>query len=106
VIDLLPYVALAVGFGACLGWSVAFGLVIANRARGVERRAVFAMMCGTALLASIGATASAWGYAQGTGVVPVIDRNVIALLGSIGRGALLMASLIVITHGLPRKDSD
>ena len=57
------------------------------------------MMAGTALLASIGTLASSIGYGMQQGVIVLdIPQPWFSLIASMGRGALLAAGAIVLTH--------
>ena len=103
VIDVgnAPYVALVTGTSAVIIWAAVFARSVRAYRRGNERRH-WVVMPTTALLASLGTLASAIGYAMQRGVV-VIDVNpeVLSMVASMGRGALLMAGIIVLAYYAP-----
>lgn len=92
--------AMLTGSVAVLTWSVILGRTLAARLTGCERRRQFSLVMPlAALLTALGFTASAWAYAQGFGGLPYIDRDILTLTASIGRGALATAGILVLLHG-------
>jgi hypothetical protein len=97
---VFPLVGVGTGMIAVTLWAVLMLRVLLFRYRGVERRASWVLMSGTALLASIGALAAAIGSAQTLEVVPsLVPYAVLVFLTNVGRGALAMAALILLIHG-------
>jgi hypothetical protein len=100
------WVALASGAAAVTLWSVVFGRTLLDVRHRSERRASWVLMAATALLASLGTFASAIGYAIQTGVLGLDwSQPALSMVASIGRGALLMAAALVLTHARPPKES-
>ena len=98
----LPVIALVSGFGAALVWGAVLVRSVAAYRRGVEHRPSWVIMAFGAFLTAIGTMASALGYAISRGTVPlVIDPDVLSLIASFGRGALLASGLIVLAHYQP-----
>jgi ABC-type transport system involved in cytochrome c biogenesis permease subunit len=99
-----PYLAILTGLGSMLAW----GLVLVREfwavRYGVERRgSSWLIMPISAFLVSIGTLASAIGFAILRGVITLdIDPDTLSIVSSMGRGALLMAGLIVLTNYRPR----
>ncbi len=99
---LVPVVALTTGALAALVWSVVFCRSVNALRRGVEHRKSYVLMSGTALIASVGTLASSVGFAIQRGAIPeFIPPDVLSVVASAGRGALLMAGLILVTHYRP-----
>jgi hypothetical protein len=98
-----PVLGLLTATGATLIWAVVF--VRSARAYLVhaEHRLTWLTMASGAFLASVGTLASAIGFAVQRGILPadVVSPDVWSFIASVGRGALLMAGLIVLTHYRP-----
>jgi hypothetical protein len=102
----LPIVALAVGASAAAVWSVVLYRSAHAWRTGIEHRSSYVLMAGTAWLASIGTLASAIGFAMQRGAIPeIVPPDLMSLIASIGRGALLMGGLIIVTHYRPPEKS-
>jgi hypothetical protein len=98
----LPVVALAIGAAAAAVWSVVLVRSVRAWRAGIEHRASYVVMAGTAWLASIGTLASAVGFAIQRGAIPeVVPPDLMTLIASIGRGALLTGGLVIVTHYRP-----
>ena len=99
-----PLLAIMTGLGSTVAW----GLVLVREfwavRHGVERRgSSWLIMPISAFLVSIGTLASAIGFAIVRGVIQLdIDVDTLSVISSMGRGALLMAGLIVLTSYRPR----
>ena len=97
--DLVPVLGLATGILAVVLWAVLFVRTLVGFEHGVERRKGWVLMSGTALLASIGAFASAIGSAQVIGTIEWgIPYGALVFATNMGRGGLTMAALILLTH--------
>jgi hypothetical protein len=60
------------------------------------------LMAGTAFAASLGTLSSAIGFAVQRGALPeLMPQDVWSFLASVGRGAILMGGLIILTHYRP-----
>jgi hypothetical protein len=104
VIDqpVIPVVGMVTGTAAVVIWALVLVRSLAAFVDNVEHRATFVMMAGAALLASVGSLASSIGYAIQRGVIAVdVPPDALSFIASLGRGALLMAGLIVATHYRP-----
>ena len=103
-----PLIGIGTGIAAIVLWGVVCFEVLVARRRGQERRASWVLMAFTALLASIGAFASAIGGAQQLGSIHTeIPNELLSFVSNVGRGALLAAGFLVLTHGrVPRKGGD
>lgn len=98
------YLGLASGLAAVVIWSVVFVRSMLDWSRRDERRVTWLLMAGTALLASIGTLASSIGYGMQIGVVDLdVPQPIFSFIASLGRGALLAAGAIVLTHARPPK---
>jgi hypothetical protein len=98
----LPVVALLVGGSATAVWSVVLFRSLRAWRSGIEHRSSYVVMAGTAWLASIGTFASAVGFAIQRGTLPeVVSPDLMSLVASMGRGALLMGGLVIVTHYRP-----
>jgi hypothetical protein len=98
------YLGLATGAAAVCIWTVVFIRTLRDWRVNVERRATWVLMAGTALLASIGTLSSAIGYGMQQGVIWLdIPQPLFSFIASVGRGALLAAGAIVLTHARPPK---
>ena len=95
----VPVIALGSGAGAVLIWAVVLiRSLIAYRVH-AERRRPGLVMPIAALVTAIGTLASATALATSRGTISLgIDPNTFSLIASMGRGALLMAGLIVLAH--------
>lgn len=102
--DFAVYLGLLSGALAVVIWSVVLARSLADWRRMAERRVTWVMMAGTALLASIGTLASSIGYGMQQGVIFLdVPQPAFSFIASVGRGALVMAGLIVLTHARPPK---
>jgi hypothetical protein len=100
----LPVLALAIAISAVVVWAWVFIRTVRAYALHIEQRLVWMTMASGALLASLGTLASAIGFAVQRGFLPsVMPPDFWSFLASVGRGALLMAGLIVLTHYRPPK---
>lgn len=100
--DFAVWLGLVSGSLATLIWSVVFVRSLREWRHHQERRATWVLMAGTALLASIGALSSSIGYGMQQGVLEVaVPQPVFSFVASVGRGALLAAGFIVLTHARP-----
>lgn len=100
----LPVLALTIATGAVVVWGWVFFRTIKAYVAGSEHRLVWLTMAVGALLASVGTLASAIGFAVQRGFLPsVVPPDTWSFIASMGRGALLMAGLIVLTHYRPPK---
>jgi len=100
--EVAVYLGLASGAAAVCIWSVVFIRTMRDWSRHEERRVTWALMAGTALLASIGTLSSAIGYGMQSGVIFLdIPQPLFSFVASVGRGALLAAGAIVLTHARP-----
>ena len=98
----LPIVALAVGGAATAVWSVVLYRSVRAWYSGIELRSSYVVMAGTAWLASLGTLASAVGFAIQRGAIPeIVSPDLMSLVASMGRGALLMGGLVIVTHYRP-----
>jgi hypothetical protein len=105
VSDLVPVFGLATGILAVVLWAVLFVRTLIAFERGAERRASWVLMAFTALLASIGAFASAIGSAQTIGTIErVMPYEALVFMTNVGRGALATAAILLLTHA-GRKDA-
>ena len=94
----LPSLALITGACATLVWFVVVLRVLEAIARRKEHRTTYIGLIIMGLLVALGTLASALGSAMVRGeIVLDIDRDTISLIASMGRGALLMAGVIVLT---------
>lgn len=101
---ILPVVALVTGSMAAVIWAVVLVRSVRAWLDGVEHRASYVLMAGTAFLASVGTLASAIGYAIQRGAIPeIVPPDLMSFIASVGRGALLMGGLILVTHYRPPK---
>lgn len=101
--ELPVYLGLVSGAAAVAIWSVVFVRSVRDWTHQEERRLAWVMMAGTALLASIGTLASSIGYGMQSGVIYLdVPQPFFSFIASVGRGALLMAGLIVLTHSRHR----
>ena len=97
--DLVPVLGLATGVLAVVLWAVLFVRALIAFVRGAECRVSWVVMSFTALLASIGAFASAIGSAQTIGTIErVLPYEAIVFLTNVGRGALATAAILLLTH--------
>lgn len=102
--ELAVYLGLATGAAAVTIWTVVFVRSLRDWRHHDERRVTWVMMAGTALLASIGTLASSIGYGMQQGVLFLdVPQPLFSFIASVGRGALIMAGLIVLTHARPPK---
>jgi hypothetical protein len=102
--ELPVYLGLLSGTAAVAIWSVVFVRIIRDWKHQDERRLGWVMMAGTALLASVGTLASSIGYGMQQGVIYLdVPQPMFSFIASVGRGALIMAGLIVLTHARPRR---
>ena len=100
-----PVVALAIGSAASLVWGAVLYRSIRAWRAGSEHRASYVLMAGTAFIASLGTLASSIGFAIQRGVIPeFVPADAMSFLASVGRGALLMGGLIILTHYRPPKE--
>lgn len=100
--ELAVYLGLASGTAAVAIWSVVFVRSLRDWKHHDERRVTWVMMAGTALLASIGTLSSSIGYGMQSGVIFLdVPQPMFSFIASVGRGALIMAGLIVLTHARP-----
>jgi len=100
----LPILALGVASGAVVVWGLVFARTVRAYVLRIEQRLVWMTMATGALLASVGTLASAIGFAVQRGFLPaVLPTDTWSFIASVGRGALLMAGLIVLTHYRPPK---
>jgi hypothetical protein len=93
-----PTLALLTGASAALIWAAVMlrSLVVWWKGR---RMCFDLLMPVTAFIAALGMLASATGSALTRGAIDLeISRDALSLVASMGRGALLMAGLIVITQ--------
>ena len=96
------YIGLAVGAMAVCLWAIVFGRTLLDFRHGDERRVSWVLMSGTALMAAIGALSSSIGYGMQTGVIVLdLPQPMFSFIASVGRGALLAAGAIVLTHRIP-----
>ena len=85
-----------------LVWSVLLGYHLVNRYR--ERRRVATLMYLTGVIVSVGTFASSFGFAISSGAISFGELNaqlqtIVSFVASIGRGALLMAGILLLaTH--------
>lgn len=101
---VFPVLALVTSSAAVLVWGVVMVRTVVAYAGGIERRMTWLTMAIGATLTSVGTLASAIGFAVQRGYLPdVVPPDVWSFLASVGRGALLMAGLIVLTHYRPPK---
>jgi hypothetical protein len=105
VIDpVFPLTGLVTGMAATVLWALLLVRVLLHRHSGIERRASWVLMCGTALLASLGALASAIGSAQTIGTIDWgIDYYTLVFFTNVGRGALAMAAALLLSGAHVRK---
>lgn len=102
--ELAVYLGLATGTSAVVIWTVVFARSVIDWERKDERRVTWLLMAGTALLASIGTLASSIGLGMQIGVIHLaINQQVFSFIANVGRGALVMAGIIVLTHSRPPK---
>ena len=88
-----------IAIGASVIAIIAWGLVLVRSLLERDQRKLSLMMPVTALMASLGTLASALGFAQYAGVIDIsISPQVLALVSSMGRGALAAAGIIVLTE--------
>lgn len=98
--DFAVWLGLLFGGMAVGIWSIVFIRTMRDWRHQDERRAQWVMMAGTALLASIGTLSSSIGFGIQAGVLDVnLSQPALSFVASLGRGALVMAGLIVLTHG-------
>ena len=104
---ILPVIAIATGVLATVIWTVVFGRSLRALGEGTEHRKQFVLMAATAWLASIGALSSSLGYATQLGLIGwSVPLDAMTFVASVGRGALFMGGLIVLTHYRPpRKET-
>lgn len=101
-----PIVALAIGCAAALVWGVVLYRSVRAWRSGVEHRASYVLMAGIAFTASLGTLASSIGFAIQRGLIPeFVPPDAMSFLASVGRGALLMGGLIILTHYRPPKET-
>lgn len=99
---VFPIIGLSVSSAAVAVWVIVVVRSIQAYHRGVEHRREFVIMAFSALIIAIGTLASAIGFAAARGLLPmVLDPDLVSMIASMGRGALLMAGLIVATHYRP-----
>lgn len=100
--DLGAAIALASGAGAVIVWAIA---LIATLRRPDRRQVSERVIASIAFLASLGAAASAIGFAQRQQLLPTwIDPSWLTFVASFGRGALLAAGLLWLAeHGRPHR---
>lgn len=97
-----PVLGLVVASMATVVWAAVWIRSVWAYSRHIEHRLTWLTMASGALLASVGALASAIGFAVQRGVLPeVVPQDVWSFVASVGRGALLMSGLIVLTHYRP-----
>jgi hypothetical protein len=97
-----PVVAIITGAAAVVVWGIVLVRALRAAAHHVEHRAVWPVMAITAFVASVGTLASAIGFAAQRGLIEYpIPADWLSAIASIGRGALLMAGIIVLTHYRP-----
>lgn len=102
--DFAVYLGLLSGALAVVIWSVVLARSLADWRRMAERRVTWVMMAGTAFLASVGTLSSSIGFGIQSGVLAVdLSQPALSFIASVGRGALVMAGLIVLTHARPPK---
>lgn len=102
--EIAVYLGLASGTAAVTIWTVVLVRSLRDWRRRDERRVTWVMMAGTALLASIGTLSSSIGYGMQSGVIFLdVPQPLFSFIASVGRGALIMAGLIVLTHARPPK---
>jgi hypothetical protein len=100
----LPILALTTSALAVAVWGVVFVRSVRAYVTHIEHRLVWMTMAIGASLASIGTLSSAIGFSIQRGFLPeFLPMDVWAFIASVGRGALLMAGLIVLTHYRPPK---
>ena len=100
--DTAVYVGLIVGAIAVSLWLIVFARTIVDFRHGDERRVSWVLMSGTALMAAIGALSSSIGYGMQVGVIHLdVPQPMFSFIASVGRGALLAAGAIVLTHRIP-----
>jgi hypothetical protein len=99
---VFPIVAVATASLAALVWAVVLARSARAWGRGVEHRSSYVLMAGTAFIASVGTLASSVGFAMQRGLLPeFVSPDAMSFVASVGRGALLMAGLILVTHYRP-----
>jgi hypothetical protein len=99
-----PVVALTIGLMAAFVWGCVLARSIGAWRRGYEHRASYVLMAGTAFIASLGTLASSIGFAMQRHLIPeFVPADFMSFLASVGRGALLMGGLIILTHYRPPK---
>ena len=99
-------IALVSGIGAVAVWAVLLARELLMRLRRdpAERRRDSLAMPLAAFIASLGAFVAGAGYAKNHGIdTLVIDPAVGSLVAAMGRGALLAAGLILLTHRPERR---
>lgn len=98
----LPILALTVGAAAVAIWGLVLVRTVRAYATRIEQRLVWLTMAIGAFLASTGTLASAIGFAIQRGFLPeMLPPDFWSFIASVGRGALLMSGLIVLTHYRP-----
>jgi hypothetical protein len=104
--EFAVWLGLVTGLAAVAIWTIVFVRSVLDWSRRDERRVTWLVMAGTALLAAIGTLASSIGFGMQVGVIHLdIPQFLFSFIASVGRGALLMAGLIVLTHARPPKVS-
>lgn len=89
--------SLAAGITAVAVWAIYLGKTIHRTFAALDERRSFVAMGVVGLTAAVGALASAVYFAAKRNGFTV-DENVLLLLGSMGRGALVMGGVIVLLH--------
>jgi hypothetical protein len=105
VTNQLPVtVGLLVGALAVVIWAIVLVRALLEWRHQEERRISWVMMAGTAFLASVGTLSSSIGFGIQSGVLDVnLSQPMLSFVASVGRGALVMGGLIVLTHARPPK---
>jgi hypothetical protein len=94
--------SLLLGAAALIVWALV--LVRSWKAMRHERRAYWIAMPITGFLTALGLTATAIRFGQSLCLgSAIIDADVLTALANMGRGAILTAGLIVLTHYRPPK---
>jgi len=87
--------ALLTAFGALVAWLIVLIQSVRRWRAGRERRGSSLVMALTATIVSMGVCASALGLASSTMSLG-LDREILSIAASAGRGALLTAAILVL----------
>jgi hypothetical protein len=97
-------IGLLVGGLAVVIWAIILVRALLEWKHQQERRMAWVMMAGTAFLASVGTLSSSIGFGIQSGVLDLnVSQPALSFIASVGRGALVMGGLIVLTHARPPK---